>query len=296
VDRSIRTARREFEQVPTRSERFGKAAGRGRGEETAMQHSAAAMPVAFIGHGSPQNAVSANPYTAAWHAFGRSLSPRAILVISAHWYVSGVRVTAAAHPRTVRDFVSFKGPVSTFTYPAPGEPTLAARVQELLEPIPVERDERWGFDHGAWVVLANAFPAADVPVIELSLERSQPPAFHYELARRLAPLRDEGVLIIGSGNIIHNIEVMRSDWDGAPAGWQGRFSRDFRARLDRGDHAALVAYDRLGADAQLAIPTPDHYLPLLYVLALQRTNERPVPIAGDGDDMEGLGMLSFAMA
>ena len=252
------------------------------------------LPAAFIGHGSPQNALGGNRYTDAWAAFGAAQRPRAVLLISAHWYTSGTRVTAAARPRTNHDFVSFKGPVSSFDYPAPGDVALAHRVRDLLAPVDVALDERWGYDHGAWNVLANMFPQADVPVIELSLDRTQPPQFHYDLAARLAPLRDEGVLIVGSGNVIHNIEIMRTAWPAEPAGWARRFNDDLRARLNRGDHAALVAYHKLGPDAQLAIPTPDHYLPFVSILGLQQSAERPRVLV-DSDDAGGLGMLSIAL-
>jgi 4,5-DOPA dioxygenase extradiol len=252
------------------------------------------MPVVFFGHGSPMNALGGNRYAAAWRDFGARVRPRAILVISAHWYVAGTRVTASARPRTNHDFVSFKGPVSSFEYPAAGDLALARRVRELLDPLPVEPNERWGYDHGAWSVLANAYPQADVPVVELSLDRTQAASWHYQLAARLAPLRDEGVLVVGSGNVIHNIEIMRNDWPGEPAGWQSRFHADLLSRLERGDHAGLVAYEKLGPDAQLAIPTPDHYLPFLYVLGLQRSGERP-EILVDGDETDGLGMLSVAL-
>jgi 4,5-DOPA dioxygenase extradiol len=254
----------------------------------------APVPAVFFGHGSPMNALGGNRYTEAWRNFGARVRPRAILVVSAHWYATGTRVTASAHPRTNHDFVSFKGPVTGFVYPAPGDVALAHRVRDLLAPVPVALDERWGFDHGAWSVLANAYPAADVPVVQLCIDRTQPPADHYALAQRLAPLRDEGVLIAGSGNAIHNIELMRGDWPDEPAGWQRRFNDGLRDRLERGDHAALIAYDHLGPDAQLAIPTPDHYLPLLYVLAVQRAGERP-EILIDGDETGGLGMLSVAL-
>jgi 4,5-DOPA dioxygenase extradiol len=216
-------------------------------------------------------------------------------MISAHWYVGGTRVTAQARPRTVHDFISFKGAASSFEYRAPGNPALAQRVRDLLAPTPVEDDVRWGFDHGAWVVLAHAFPHADVPVIEVSLDRTQPPAFHYDLARRLAPLRDDGVLIVGSGNIIHNQEIGRNGWSDAPAGWAERFASEVDRRLDAGDHDALVAYDRLGTDAQLAVPTPDHYLPLLSVLGTQRSGEHVDRIVAGADDGSGLGMLSIAI-
>jgi 4,5-DOPA dioxygenase extradiol len=252
------------------------------------------LPVAFIGHGNPHNVFGGNRYAEAWAAFGATQKPRAILVVSAHWYVGATRVTGAAHPRTVHDFSRYRPKLFAFHYPAPGEPALALRVRELLAPTPVEIDERWGFDHGAWAVLANAFPAADVPVIELAIDRTQPPAFHYALASRLAPLREEGVLILASGNVIHNQEISRNPWDGAPPGWQARFAADLDRRLAAGDHAALVAYDKLGPDAALAIPTPDHYLPLLYALGLQRTGERVETLVG-GDDGDGLGMLSIVI-
>lgn len=252
------------------------------------------LPVAFIGHGNPNNVFGGNRYAEAWTAFGATVRPRAILVVSAHWYVGATRVTASAHPRTVHDFTSYRPRLFAFHYPAPGDPALAQRVRELLAPLPVELDERWGFDHGAWAVLANAYPAANIPVIQLSIDRTQPPAWHYEMASRLAPLRDDGVLILGSGNIIHNIEISRNDWAGAPAGWEERFAVDVDRRLEQGDHAALVAYEKLGPDATLAIPTPDHYLPLLYALGLQRSGERVETLVG-GADGDGLGMLSIAI-
>jgi 4,5-DOPA dioxygenase extradiol len=252
------------------------------------------LPVAFIGHGSPMNTFADNRYTRAWRDFAATVQPRAVLVISAHWYVGGTRVTAGTRPRTVHDFTSFRPQLFAFEYPAPGDLTLAEHVCDLLAPTPVTLDDRWGYDHGAWSVLAHAFPKADVPVVELSLDRTQAPAYHYALAQKLAPLREEGVLILGSGNVIHNIEIARSDWKDAPAGWEARFDADVRRRLERGDHAALIAYDKLGTDAQLAIPTPDHYLPLLYVLGVQRTGEQPQILVG-GEDGDGLGMLSIAM-
>jgi 4,5-DOPA dioxygenase extradiol len=250
------------------------------------------MPAVFIGHDSPRNAVESNRYTQAWRSYFAPLRPRAVPVISAHWYVGGTRVTVQARPRTVHDFVSPKGPLETFDYPAPGDVALAHRVRDLLAPMPVTLDERWGYDHGAWVVLAHAFPHADVPVIELSLDRTQAPPFHYALTRALDVLRDEGVMLLGSGNIIHNLEVPRAA-SGEGMGWARRFSADVQRRLERGDHAALVAYDRLGPDAQLSVPTPDHYLPFLSVLGAQRSDERITTIV-DGN-AGSLGMLSFAV-
>jgi 4,5-DOPA dioxygenase extradiol len=254
------------------------------------------QPAAFIGHGAPSNALATNRYTAAWRAYFAPQRPRAVIVISAHWYVGGTRVTASARPRTVHDFVSSKGgALDEFRYPAAGDIALAERVRDLLAPHPVMLDERWGYDHGAWVVLPHAFPNADVPVIEVSLDRTQPPAFHYALGRALGALRDEGVLLLGSGNIIHNLEIARTPWSDAPAGWAARFAADVQRRIERGDHDALVAYDRLGADAQIAVPTPDHYLPLLTILGAQRAGEGIVPIVAGVDDAFSVGMLSFAV-
>jgi 4,5-DOPA dioxygenase extradiol len=260
-----------------------------------MSAAAQRMPAVFIGHGSPANAVSSNRYTDAWRAFFRPLQPRAAIVISAHWYVGGTRVTVQAQPRTVHDFVSSKGDLDRFVYPAPGDVALAHRVRDLLAPVPVELDTRWGYDHGAWVVLAHAFPNADVPVIELSLDRTQPPAFHYALARALDVLRDEGVLLIGSGNIIHNLEIGRGPGSDAPLDWAPRFAADVHRRLERGDHEALIAYDRLGRDAQLAVPTPDHYLPFLSILGAQRDGERLTTIVDGDRGAYDLGMFSFAI-
>lgn len=260
---------------------------------TPAAKTAATMTAVFFGHGSPMNALGGNHYTDAWRAFGARHRPRAILMISAHWYAAGTRLTAGEHPRTNHDFVSFSGPLGGLTYPARGDGALVRRVAELLAPAEPALDERWGYDHGVWSVLANAYPEADVPVVELCIDRTLAPAEHYALAQRLAPLRDEGVMVAGSGNVVHNIEILRSGWNGAPDGWQRRFNDDLLARLDRGDHAALVAYERLGLAAQLAIPTPDHYLPLLYVLGVQRSGERPQVLVV-GDDVAGLGMLSVA--
>jgi 4,5-DOPA dioxygenase extradiol len=253
------------------------------------------MPAVFIGHGSPRNAIATNRYTEAWRTFFSSLRPRAAIVISAHWYVGTTRVTVAPRPRTVHDFVSSKGALDRFVYPAAGDVALAHRVRDLLAPIPVELDERWGYDHGAWVVLPHAFPEADVPVIELSLDRTQPPAFHYALGRALDALRDDGVLLIGSGNIIHNLEIGRGPGSDAPMAWAARFATDLHRRLERGDHAGLVAYDKLGPDAQLSVPTPDHYLPFLSILGAQRTGEGLETIVDGDRGAYDLGMFSFAV-
>jgi 4,5-DOPA dioxygenase extradiol len=223
------------------------------------------MPVVFFGHGSPMNAIEPNRYADAWRQIGASLpKPRAILSVSAHWYTRGTGVTAMARPRTIHDFYGFPKPLYEVSYPAPGDPALARRVRALVAPVDAPLDESWGLDHGTWQVLLHAFPAADIPVVQLSIDGTQPASFHYELGKRLAPLRDEGVLVMGSGNVVHNLGLMRRGADAAPYDWAARFNDRVRALLAAREHGPLVAYESLGEDARLSIPTPDHYLPLLY--------------------------------
>jgi 4,5-DOPA dioxygenase extradiol len=253
----------------------------------------AVMPSVFFGHGNPLNALQQNAYTAAWTALGKALPrPSAILCVSAHWYLPGTRVTAMASPRTIHDFGGFPRELYEVRYPAAGDPALATRVQELLAPIAVGRDHEWGLDHGTWSVLCHAFPAADIPVVQLSLDETQPAAFHYTVGKRLAPLRDEGVLIIGSGNLVHNLHAYA--WGRHPAeplDWAVRFEQHARALLLAGDDGPLVAYETLGRDALLAVPTPDHYLPLLYVLAVRRAAE-PLTFPVEGFDGGSISMLT----
>ena len=222
------------------------------------------------------NALGETVYSDRWREIGAALPrPAAVLCVSAHWYVKGTRVTAMPVPRTIHDFGGFPPELSAVQYPAPGDPALAHRVRELLAPFPVGLDEgEWGLDHGTWSVLVHVFPDADVPVVQLSLDRTLPAAAHLDLARRLAPLRDEGVLVVGSGNIVHNLRVM--DWgigDGEGFDWARRFDARGASLIEAGDDAALAAYENLGGDAALSIPTPEHYLPLLYVCALRRPGE-----------------------
>jgi 4,5-DOPA dioxygenase extradiol len=253
----------------------------------------AVMPSVFFGHGNPLNALQQNAYTAAWTALGKALPrPSAILCVSAHWYLPGTRVTAMASPRTIHDFGGFPRELYEVRYPAAGDPALATRVQELLAPIAVGRDHEWGLDHGTWSVLCHAFPAADIPVVQLSLDETQPAAFHYTVGKRLAPLRDEGVLIIGSGNLVHNLHAYA--WGRHPAeplDWAVRFEQHARALLLAGDDGPLVAYETLGRDALLAVPTPDHYLPLLYMLAVRRAAE-PLTFPVEGFDGGSISMLT----
>ena len=250
----------------------------------------AAMPALFFGHGNPMNALETNAYTEAWRAIGRSLPrPRAILAVSAHWYLPSTRVTAANAPRTVHDFGGFPRALYEVRYDAPGDPALADRVAALLAPTPVWPDEEWGLDHGTWSVLCHVFPDADVPVVQLSIDETQPPAWHYALARRLAPLRDEGVLVVGSGNIVHNLRYFKMNQPD-PLDWAQRFDEDIAERIVEGHHEGMLGYETLGPDSHLAIPSPEHYLPLLYVLALQREDD-PVEFFND-EVMSAISMRS----
>ncbi len=243
------------------------------------------------------NALVSNAYTRAWRRYGASLEkPRAILVISAHWYVPGVRLTANATPRAIHDFNSrFPRELFEVRYPAPVAHDLIPRVEALLSPAPVERDATWGIDHGAFSVLAHLFPDADIPVLTLSVDRRKSAGEHYALARRLARLRDEGVLIVGSGNVVHNIELIRSTERAAPYEWAERFASRTYARVLEREHAAIVDYLNDGDDARLSVPTPDHFLPFLYVLAQQRDDDVTTIIA-DGMEAGALGMLSLGFA
>ena len=251
------------------------------------------MPSIFFGHGNPMNALAENDYTRGWATLGAEIPrPRAVLCVSAHWYLPGTFVTAMPAPRTIHDFGGFPRELYEVQYPAPGSTELAARVRELLAPLPVGADERWGLDHGTWSVLCHVFPQADIPVVQLSMDETQPAEFHYETAGRLAPLRDEGVLVIGSGNLVHNLHAYAWGRHAVePLDWAVRFEQQARTLMLDGDHAPLVAYETLGRDALLSAPTPDHYLPLLYVLALQRAGDK-VTFPVEGCDGGSVSMLS----
>lgn len=257
------------------------------------------MPAIFFGHGNPMYAIESNRYTDAWRALGESIPrPHAILSVSAHWYIRATAVTAMARPRTIHDFSGFPQSLFEVQYPAPGSVDLARRVRQLLAPVDVQLDadqaQGWGLDHGTWAVLVHAFPQADIPVVQLSLDAAQSPAWHYALAQRLAPLRDEGVLIMGSGNIVHNLR--RLIWGGnKPAyDWAQRFSDTVREHVRAGNHAPLLDYLSAGEDARLSVPTPEHYLPLLYVIAQQQAGEGvSFPVAGI--EMGAIDMQSIAV-
>jgi 4,5-DOPA dioxygenase extradiol len=250
------------------------------------------MPAIFFGHGNPMNAIESNKYTQAWRAIGdRQPRPKGIVAISAHWYLPGTFVTAMNRPRTIHDFGGFPRPLYEVRYPAPGDRDLATRVQELLAPAVVELDEQWGFDHGTWSVLCHLFPDASVPVIQVSIDETQTADFHYDIGRGLAPLRDEEILIMGSGNLVHNLHAYA--WGRHPVepfDWAVRFEKRTRALLLDREHEPLVQYETLGRDAMLSAPTPDHYLPLLYVMgASMQDDDVTFPVEGiDGGSVSML--------
>lgn len=254
---------------------------------------AARMPVLFFGHGNPLNALETNAYTQAWSAIGASmLRPTAVLAISAHWYIPGTHVTADEHPKTIHDFGGFPRPLFEMQYPAPGSPQLAERVAELLAPVHVRADSSWGLDHGTWAVLCHVFPDASIPVVQLSIDETKPPSFHYELGTQLRALRNEGVLIAASGNLIHNLHAYA--WGRHPQepfDWALRFEAQARALLTAREFAPLIDYEEMGRDAQLAAPTPDHYLPLLYAMGASDDRDT-VTFPVEGIDGGSVSMLS----
>jgi 4,5-DOPA dioxygenase extradiol len=236
------------------------------------------MPVLFIGHGSPMNAIEDNEFSRTWREVGRALPrPKAILCVSAHWETWGTLVTAMEKPRTIHDFGGFPRALYEVQYPASGSRWLAQETADAIQSAEAGLDQDWGLDHGCWSVLNQMFPEAEVPVVQLSLDASQPPQVHYDRARELAPLRKKGVLILGSGNIVHNLRrvVIRGNDFNEPFGldWAIEASQLFRRLIDEDRHSELINYQSLGPAANLAVPTPEHYLPLLYALALKGENE-----------------------
>jgi 4,5-DOPA dioxygenase extradiol len=252
------------------------------------------MPAVFFGHGNPMNALEQNRYSAAWRAFGASIAkPRAVLSISAHWYILATAVTAMPSPKTIHDFYGFPQSLFDVTYPAPGDPELAASLHDLLNPVWVGLDlDSWGLDHGTWSVLVHVFPEADVPVIQLSINAAKPASYHLDLGRRLAPLRDQGVLIVGSGDIVHNLRLANFHRP-EPYDWATRFDADIQRYLRDGDDEALVDYNR-HPDGKLAVPTPDHYLPMLYVAGL-RQNDDKFTLLAEGVDLGSVSMTAFKL-
>ncbi|MGC9960432.1 MAG: 4,5-DOPA dioxygenase extradiol [Acidimicrobiales bacterium] len=253
------------------------------------------MPAAFLGHGNPMNALEHNRYTESWRAFGESVPrPRAILVISAHWFINATAVTAMDRPRVIHDFYGFPDELFAFDYPAPGAPDVAAEVVEIVKPRWVGLDvDSWGLDHGTWSLLAHAFPDADIPVVQLSINAVQPLEYHFEIGERLAPLRRDGVLIVGSGNVVHNLQAM--DWSRADAGfdWAHRFDDAARALMLNapGDINRLASHP----DTVRAVPTPDHFLPLAYIAGIAAAGGSEGEVLVDGYAFGSLSMTSYTV-
>lgn len=252
------------------------------------------MPAAFLGHGSPMNALETNRHTQTWQAFGANVPrPRAILMVSAHWYVDDTAVTAMAQPRTIHDFFGFPQPLFDVQYPAPGSAPLAEEIAEVVKPTRMTLDQGWGLDHGTWSVLVHAFPSADIPVIQLSINAQQSFDWHIALGAKLAPLRERGVLILGSGNVVHNLRAI--DWAQPDTGfdWAQRFDDAARALLIErpGDVAALQSH----ADFKRAVPTPDHFIPMLYIAGLAEAERRPTEVLVDGYAYGSLSMTCYGL-
>jgi 4,5-DOPA dioxygenase extradiol len=240
------------------------------------------LPLIFAGHGSPTNALEDNAFTKGWHnAVTGFVKPNAILCISAHWQTRGTQVTAMKFPKTIHDFGGFTPELYEIEYPAAGNQELAGDIREQVRKVNISLNQDWGLDHGCWVPLLKMFPKADIPVLQLSLDYTKDPAYHYELAKELAPLRRKGVLIIGSGNMVHNLQLISvNDFSEINKefgfDWAYEMNEIFKSRITARDHKALIDYPALSKSAKLAVPSPEHYLPLLYILALQEKNENAV--------------------
>ncbi|MGC4038039.1 MAG: 4,5-DOPA dioxygenase extradiol [Chitinophagaceae bacterium] len=235
------------------------------------------MPVLFVGHGSPMNGIEDNEFSQRWEKMGEEIAaPKAVLVISAHWFTNGTKITSMDFPPTIHDFGGFPKELFDVQYPAPGNPKLAEETKSLIHSADVELNHDWGLDHGAWTVVRKMYPKADIPVLQLSIDYTKPAQYHYDLAKELASLRKKGVLIIGSGNMVHNLRMV--NWgmmgkDGGGYDWALNLNEKFKSMILEGNHDPLIHYSQLGRDAQLAIPTPEHYLPLLYSLGLQNKKD-----------------------
>jgi len=249
------------------------------------------MPALFVGHGSPMNAIEDNEFSRAWAEVGQALPrPSAILCVSAHWETNGTSVTGMEQPETIHDFGGFPRQLYAMQYPAPGSPELARLTQATIHKTQVRLDQTWGLDHGTWSVLCRMFPDADIPVIQLSLDQTQAPEFHYALGKELRALRNKGVLIVGSGNIVHNLRVVV--FQDKAFDWAIEFDETIKQLIESRNHDAIVGYQNLGPAARLAIPTNEHYLPLLYVLALQDQQE-PIRFFADRVTLGSISMRSL---
>ena len=255
------------------------------------------MPIMFIGHGNPMNAIEDNLYHRKWQSLGKSLPrPKAILTVSAHWITKGTKVTGNLKPKTIHDFGGFPKQLFDQQYPAPGSPELAKLTAELVTYSHIQTDDSWGLDHGTWSVLLPMYPMSDIPVYQLSLDYDQPPNYHYEIGKQLSKLRDKGVFIIGSGNLVHNLREV--DWSGGNKvyDWAREFDGRFTEWMDKGDHKSILNYQKiLGNTATMAHPTYDHLLPLFYILGLQEKNEH-ITYFNDQFDMASISMRSLIIS
>ena len=236
------------------------------------------MPVLFIGHGSPMNGIENNEFSHRWEQLGKEIpTPKAVLVVSAHWLTRGTFVTDMSFPKTIHDFGGFPQALFDVQYPAPGSPDLARETQQLIKSTQVGLDHDWGLDHGTWTIVRRMYPQANIPVLQLSIDYAKPAQYHYELAKELAVLRRKGVLIIGSGNMVHNLRMVAWDKINTPGfgfDWALEMNSLFKQHINEGNHQPLIKYESLHTAAKLAIPTPDHYYPLLYTLGLQETGDK----------------------
>lgn len=257
--------------------------------------STAQMPVLFIGHGSPMNGIEDNEFSNSWHKMGNEIAqPTAVLVISAHWLTQGTKITAMTAPKTIHDFGGFPQELFDVQYPAPGSPELAKETSELVKSTHVGLDHEWGLDHGTWTVVRHMYPKANIPVLQLSIDYSKPAQYHYDLAKELSALRKKGVLIIGSGNMVHNLRMIawdKMDKPGYGYDWAVEMNTKFKQLITDGNHQPLINYEQMGLAAKYAIPTPDHYYPLMYALGLQNTKDQAV-IFNDKAVMGSLTMTS----
>lgn len=255
----------------------------------------ATMPVLFIGHGSPMNGIQDNEFSSRWRKIAQEIpTPAAVLVVSAHWLTRGTRITAMDFPETIHDFGGFPKELSEVQYPAPGSPKIAKETIELVKLSTLEEDHDWGLDHGTWTVVRHMYPEANIPVLQLSIDQSKSAKYHFELARELAGLRKKGVLIIGSGNMVHNLRMLawdKMDEPGYGYDWALEMNERFKKYISEGDFDPLINFENLGKDARLAIPTPEHYMPLLYSLGLKKDSE-PVSFFNDKAVAGSLTMTS----